>query len=76
MVRRRARLHDEFDYTKQLVADGRLPSGSRRGAGPRLDEAFHSLLANQGDVELVGRSRARALERESPWSRGALHGFR
>ena len=49
-------LHDEFDHTMQLVADGRLrlePLHSRTVGLAGLDAAFRSLLANEGDVKIL-----------------------
>jgi (R,R)-butanediol dehydrogenase/meso-butanediol dehydrogenase/diacetyl reductase len=49
-------LHDEFDHTMQLVADGRLrlePLHSRTIGLAGLDAAFRSLLANEGDVKIL-----------------------
>ncbi len=49
-------LHDEFDHTMQLVADGRLrlePLLSRTVGLADLDAAFRSLLANEGDVKIL-----------------------
>lgn len=49
-------LHEEFDHTMKLVADGRLrlsPLHTRTIGLPGLDEAFRSLLANDGDVKIL-----------------------
>jgi (R,R)-butanediol dehydrogenase/meso-butanediol dehydrogenase/diacetyl reductase len=51
-----AYLHEEFDHTMQLVADGRLrlePLHSRTVGLEDLDGAFRSLLANEGDVKIL-----------------------
>jgi (R,R)-butanediol dehydrogenase/meso-butanediol dehydrogenase/diacetyl reductase len=49
-------LHEEFDHTMQLVADGRLrlaPLHTRTIGLADLDGAFRSLLANEGDVKIL-----------------------
>jgi (R,R)-butanediol dehydrogenase/meso-butanediol dehydrogenase/diacetyl reductase len=49
-------LHEEFDHTMQLVADGRLrlePLHSRTVGLADLEGAFRSLLANEGDVKIL-----------------------
>ena len=51
-----AYLHEEFDHTMQLVADGRLrlePLHSRTVGLEDLDGAFRSLLANEGDIKIL-----------------------
>ncbi len=49
-------LHEEFDHTMQLVADGRLrlePLHTRTVGLADLDSAFRSLLKNEGDVKIL-----------------------
>jgi threonine dehydrogenase-like Zn-dependent dehydrogenase len=49
-------VHEEFDHTMQLVADGRLrpePLHTRTVGLADLDAAFRSLLANEDDVKIL-----------------------